>query len=160
MEPTVRESVLVAAAPEQVYESVSDVGSMGRWSPEATGAEWRTSGPVERGSRFRGTNRRGRISWATQCHVVAADPGREFTFDVHVLAKPVARWSYTLRSESGGTEVTETWIDLRSGAHGALMSVVGFVVTGVWDRAEHNRASMRLTLARLKEHLEAQPSAT
>lgn len=158
MTPSVQESVAIAATPQQVYDAVSDVVRMGQWSPEATGGRWLTPGPVGPGSRFRGTNRRGRVGWATRCDVVVADPGREFSFEVHVLVGPIARWSYTMRSEHGGARVTETWDDLRRGFHGQLMRLVGFAVTGVWRRAEHNRASMRTTLEHLRAHLEKQPS--
>ena len=38
-------SVDVDAPPEQVFELVSDVTRMGEWSPESTGAEWRSGTP-------------------------------------------------------------------------------------------------------------------
>lgn len=163
MATTVQESVLIATTPRRAYEMVSDVTRMGQWSPEATGAELRTAGPIGVGTRFRGTNRRGHMKWATQCTVVAADPGREFAFDVHALGGPVARWSYEFAEESGGTRLTETWTDRRSGAHGSLMAVVAYLVSlagdprsgGIRDRGEYNRESMRATLRSMKEHLES-----
>ncbi len=158
MTPTVQESVLVAATPVRAYETVSDVSRMGEFSPEATGAEGATSGSLELGARFKGTNRSGRATWATQCRVVAADPGREFAFEVRAVGGPIAVWRYSFLEEPEGVRVTETWEDLRTGLHGRLMSLVAFVLTGVRDRAAHNRSTMRTTLAHLKTDLERQPS--
>lgn len=163
MTKTVQESALIAASPRQAYEAVSDVGRMGEWSPEATGAQVRTSGPLGAGSRFQGTNRRGWATWSTRCTVVAADPGREFTFEVRALGGPIARWSYEFTEEPEGVRVTETWTDLRRGAHGLLMSAVAFLITlaaspatgGVRDRSAYNRETMRATLGSLKRHLES-----
>jgi hypothetical protein len=41
--------------------------------------------------------------------VIAADPGREFTFVVGGTETPFARWSYTFAPVDGGTELTESW---------------------------------------------------
>ena len=59
-------SVRVAAAPEKVYELVSDVTRMGEWSPETTSAEWidGATGPAV-GARFKGRNRNGVARWST-----------------------------------------------------------------------------------------------
>src|SRR5437764_800511 len=84
-EQGVRESLHIDAKPEAVYEAISDVTRMGEWSPEATGAVVLTSGPITTGTRFRGTNQRSWAKWATQCTVVAADPGRCFAFEVRAL---------------------------------------------------------------------------
>ena len=69
--------------PRVAYDAVSDVTQMGRWSPENTGARVPASGPVEVGTSFVGTNRRGRATWVTECTVTAADPGERFAFRVH-----------------------------------------------------------------------------
>ncbi|RCW44095.1 polyketide cyclase/dehydrase/lipid transport protein [Halopolyspora algeriensis] len=163
MTSTVRESLLIATTPRRAYEAVGDVTRMGRWSPEATGAELRTAGPIGVGSRFRGTNRRGRMTWTTECTVVTADPGREFAFEVRVLGGPVARWGYEFTEEQQGTRVTETWTDRRRGAHGFLIGAVAFLISlaadprsgGIRDRSAHNREMMRTTLRSLKQHLES-----
>lgn len=168
MAKTVQESALIATSPRQAYEVASDVTRMGQWSPEATGAQLRTAGPLGVGSRFRGTNRRGWAKWSTQCTVVAADPGRKFAFEVRALGGPIAQWTYEFTEEPEGVRVTETWTDLRGGAHGSLMSAVAYLITlaaspgsgGVRDRSAYNKEMMRTTLRSLKEHLESfEPSA-
>lgn len=158
---TLSDSVLVETSPQAAYEAISDVRRMGEWSPEATGAEVSTPGPVGLGSTFRGKNRRGRVNWTTTCTVVAAEPGERFAFEVRVLCRPIARWSYEFSEEADGVRVTETWTDKRFGVVGALARAVGAVVTkassdgsGATDRVEINRQGIRETLTRLKRHLE------
>ena len=93
--------------------------------------------------------------WFSSCHVRAADPGREFAFDVFALGFPVARWGYRFTPTAGGTEVTEFWIDKRTtGAH-----VLGLIFIGKASkstiREEINREGMRQSLRRLKSEREA-----
>lgn len=153
-EQGVRESLHIDAKPEAVYAAISDVTRMGEWSPEATGAVVLSSGPITTGTRFRGTNQRTWAKWATQCTVVAADPGRCFAFEVRALGGPVSRWEYEFAEESGGTQVTEIWTDRRHGVHGLLISAIGMSMTRAAGRIEHNRRMMRETLRNLKQHLE------
>jgi uncharacterized protein YndB with AHSA1/START domain len=151
MNAEVAERITVGAQPADVYQAVSDLRRMTRWSPEcfATLVLSRREGmPV----RFAGFNRRGPWVWFTTCRVVAARPGEEFTFDVSTFGMPVSRWSYRLAVVPGGTEVTEHWADRRGrGAH-----VLGRVFTGrvASSRPEANREGMRTTLTRLKRELE------
>ena len=151
----VEETVDVAVPPATVYDTVTDVARWGRFSPECTGATTvHDDGPLRVGSRFTGHNRRGAVRrWTTHCTVTAADPGRLFAFRVAGLGLPVATWNCRLEPLDGGagTRLTEVWHDDR----GALMRVVGVVVSGVRDRRTHNRAAIRTTLANLKHHLEA-----
>lgn len=154
VEKHVSESVDIRACPAALYEAVSDVGRMGEWSPEATGAKISTKGSVRAGSRFRGSNRKGWIRWSTHCVVVNAVPDEEFTFEVRVLGSPVARWSYHFSPIESGTRVEESWTDLRSGFVGFVARSVGSVVLGTPDRASHNRRTMRVTLDRLKRSME------
>ncbi|MCZ2523596.1 SRPBCC family protein [Streptomyces sp. HB2AG] len=160
MHPRVSESTEVAVPPRVVYDAVADVGAMGRWSPECTGADVEGAGAgftggaeVRVGTRFAGRNASGRVRrWSTDCTVTAAVPGERFAFLVRAAGLRVAVWEYRFEPADSGraTVVTETWTDQR----GRLMHVVGRLVTGVRDRAAHNRATMKVTLRRLKEELE------
>lgn len=145
-------STEIAAPAERVWAMVSDVTRMGEWSPETEGAEWvgGATGPV-RGAKFRGTNRNGRKSWKTGATVIAAEPGRRFSFRVAAAGLKVSEWHYAFESTPGGCTVTETWVDQRGG----LARVLGKPVSGVEDRAEHNRQGMAKTLERLKAAAEA-----
>lgn len=136
----------IAADATTLWALVSDVTRMGEWSPETTGCRWLggATGPTV-GARFRGRNQRGWRVWSTTCTVVEADPGRSFTFDVTTGPLPVARWSYRFDGETGGCAVRETWTDRRSG----LVKQLGWLASGVRDRADHNRKNMVQTLDRL-----------
>jgi hypothetical protein len=102
--------VHVDASPETVYGVVTDVTRMGEWSPETIKCEWidgATRAVV--GARFKGTNKRGFVKWSTKPVVIAADPGREFAFDVGADT----RWTYRLDADGSGTKVTESFEMLR-----------------------------------------------
>src|SRR5689334_25389324 len=116
-------SVVIAVNPDLVYDAVSDVRQMGRWSPENRGAL--VDGGFDHayvGMRFVGDNKRGAVRWQTRCVVSAADPGRRFAFDVtrygfgrFMLPVRTATWAYEFEHVDGGTRVTETWADGRTG---------------------------------------------
>jgi uncharacterized protein YndB with AHSA1/START domain len=146
------ETITVAAPPANVYQAVSEVRRIARWSPEcfATLVLSRREGTP---ASFVGFNRRGPLLWFTNCQVVTAKPGEEFAFDVTAFGMPVSRWSYRFTAAAAGTEVTEGWQDQRSpGAHR-----LGRIFTGkaAENREELNREGMRTTLERLKHELEA-----
>lgn len=148
----IAESVVVNAAPAEVYAAVCDLRRMARWSPECFGT-WVWSKKDGRPHRFVGFNRSGPFVWFTTCRVVTAEPGREFAFDVTTFGMPVARWAYRIAEVPGGTELTEQWFDRRGrGAH-----LLARVFTGGVSkrRPEANREGIHTTLARLKDELEA-----
>lgn len=146
---------MVRAAPLTAYTAVSDVTRMGRWSPESRGA-WVLGGrgPARVGTRFVGINRASWLPWTTLCTVVAAEPGVRFSFEVGFLGVALSRWTYRFTEVPGGCEVTEEWLDLRSGVSGRLITAAAPAVTGVVRRRERNRATMRTTLAALRTDLE------
>jgi hypothetical protein len=92
------------------------------------------------------TNRNGKKTWKTVATIVDADPGRVFAFRINAAGGlKVAEWRYAFESTATGCRVTETWTDQR----GAVVKTLGKAVTGVGDRATHNRAGMEQTLERL-----------
>ena len=109
-------TIQIQAPPEKVYALISDVNRMGEWSPECRKAEWieGATGPAV-GARFKGSNKKGIVRWSTKPTVKAADPGREFTFEVGRPGKEDTRWSYRLAPKDGGTELTESFEALRYG---------------------------------------------
>lgn len=102
-------TVEVAAPPAKLWDMVSDIRNMGRWSPETFRTRWlggsRMAAP---GARFRGWNRWHFFYWATNSVVDVAEPGREFTFTTLVWGKRRTRWSYRFEAVDTGTRVTET----------------------------------------------------
>jgi uncharacterized protein YndB with AHSA1/START domain len=137
----------IAAPPEQVWDLVSDLTRMHEWSPENDAVTWRNgaTGAVP-GATFKGTNRSGKKEWATTGTVVEAVPGRVLSFRVKAVGMKVALWTYRFEPTDGGCAVTESWDDER----GALVTFLGKPVSGVADRATHNRAGMEETLRKLK----------
>jgi uncharacterized protein YndB with AHSA1/START domain len=144
-------TVHMEAPPERVWELVSDVTQIGRFSPETFEAEWieGATGP-EVGARFRGhvrRNEKGPVYW-TKCTVVACEPGREFAFGVGRPGAAMNTWSYRLEPRAGGTDVTESFqlsptLPLR--LYWALLG---------WTRGKRNRNDMRRTLERIKAVVE------
>lgn len=140
----------VGASAEQVWVMVSDLARMGEWSPEATGGEWLggATGPAQ-GVRFKGHNTNGKKSWSTIALITECSPGQSFAFDVKAAGMKVATWRYDLEPTDTGCRVTETWFDTRSG----FIVWMGGIVSGVKDRAAHNRANMEATLDALAASL-------
>jgi len=134
---------VIAASPDALFERVSDVERMGDLSPEAVGAKWRkgVTGPAA-GARFKGDNQNGKKRWSTDGTVTDAQPGRLFAFEVKAGPFKIARWVYRFELTDGGCRVTETWMDQR----GWVGKTLGKPVSGVADRATHNRAGMEATL--------------
>ncbi|CAG7589242.1 uncharacterized protein YndB with AHSA1/START domain [Rhodococcus percolatus] len=97
--------ILIDVPPGEVWDVVTDVEGMGRFSPENTGARWTSGTPVTVGARFVGANRHGAVRWKTHCTVVDIVPGQRFSFEAD---EPKARWTYHLEPSGAGTLVTET----------------------------------------------------
>ena len=105
-------TVHIAAPPEPIWELVSDVTQIGRYSPETFEAEWLdgATGPAV-GARFRGhvkRNGRGPTYWTT-CTVIACEPGREFAFGVAASRQAAERVALQARTAGDGTDVTESF---------------------------------------------------
>src|SRR5580658_7107706 len=103
-------TVHTAATPEKIWDLVSDVTKIGRYSPETFEAEWLegATGPTV-GAKFRGhvkRNGRGPVYWTT-CTVTECDPGR--AFGVGPSDKPLNVWRYEMAASGDGTDVTESF---------------------------------------------------
>ncbi|MEU0565293.1 SRPBCC family protein [Nonomuraea sp. NPDC005983] len=147
-EPSASASIEIAAAPERVYEVITDFDSLASWNAECLNARW--IGEVKEarpGARFVGDNRNGARSWSTTCTVTAAEPGRTFAYQVRAAGvMDIAIWRFDLTPTAGGCLVEQkTWNIARP-----WMKTVGRLVTQVPDRAGHNRANMVRTLEGLK----------
>ena len=149
-------SVEIAAPPDPVWRLVSDITRMGEWSPECERCEWEhgSVAPVV-GAQFRGYNRVGTRTWSTINEITDSEPGVSFAFAVRGAEHPSSRWRYDIEpTESGGTRLTESMEGYRTGF---IANLVRRLVTGVADRAEHNRRGIEQTLQRIKAAAEAAP---
>ena len=139
-------SVQIQAPPERVWGLVTDVTRMGEWSPECRRCEWLEGahGPSV-GARFRGYNQIGPAKWSTVATVVAAEPGREFTF---VTRPGEVTWRYRFEPADGGTRVTESF-ETRSDPLPARLFYA------IVRREARIKRGMRQTLERIKAAAEA-----
>ena len=141
----------IAAPPEVVFAAISDVTRMGEWSEECHGCEWHEGydGPVV-GATFDGHNRHGEHEWTTQGKVIEVEPGRAFAFECSMMDFHFSTWGYRIERTDSGCRVTEWNDDLRPESAKELSKEL----SGVDDRTERNRRTMRGTLERLADALE------
>ena len=144
-------TVHMDASSDQIWDLVSDVTKIGRYSPETFEAEWLdgATGPAV-GARFRGHVKRngwGPTYWTT-CTVTKCEPGRNFAFGVGSADKPLNVWSYRLEPSGEGTDVTESF-ELSP----VLPLRIYWAVLG-WARGRTNREGMQATLERIKAEVE------
>ncbi len=152
-EPSATARTEVHASPEAVYALVSDPPRMSELTEELARVSW-LGGAREAavGVRFRGHNRIAWRRWSTTATVTDANPGRRFAFEVSSIAGiPVARWQYDIEATGAGCRVEESTWDRRP----VWFLPFANLVTGVRDRAEHNRHNIERTLSRLKAAVEA-----
>lgn len=145
-------TVNMAAPPERVWELVSDVTQIGRYSPETFEAVWidGATGPAV-GAKFRGhvrRNERGPVYWTT-CTVVESEPGREFAFGVGNGDTPLNVWRYRLKPVGDTTDVTESFELVDRFGMRLYWLILG------WARGKRNANDMRRTLERVKAVVEA-----
>jgi uncharacterized protein YndB with AHSA1/START domain len=98
-------SLHIDAPADRIYDLVTDITQMGRWSPECTGGRWLGGASVPAvGARFKGSNKRGLMRWSTECEVTKADRPTNFEWQV---TQSGMRWGYRFEPDGDGTLVTE-----------------------------------------------------
>jgi uncharacterized protein YndB with AHSA1/START domain len=145
-------TVHMNAPAEKIWELLSDVTSIGKYSPETFEAKWIEGDGPAIGARFKGhvkRNGRGPIYW-TKCIVTASEPGREFAFAVEGPGgKPMNTWRYQLEPSGDGTDVTESFR-----LSNVLPLRIYWKLLG-WARGRTNVNGMRTTLERIKAVVES-----
>ncbi|MEG3586152.1 MAG: SRPBCC family protein [Actinomycetota bacterium] len=151
MEKIVTATREIAASPNEVWDLITDLPNMGRWSPENDGGKWikGSSGP-ELGAKFSGENSWEGKSWKAPVTITEFDAPRRFAFEMRVRPIGGADWSFDIEPTPGGCKVTQTWVDQRT----KIMKVVGGKISGVPDRALHTGMSMEITLENLAKEIE------
>tara|TARA_X000001036_G_scaffold196376_1_gene185043 strand:- start:249 stop:710 length:462 start_codon:yes stop_codon:yes gene_type:complete len=152
MKNRVETSREILASPQAVWEIISDLESMGRLSPENTGGRWEKGVKgVEEGVIFRGKNKNGFRQWPTKVLITECEPPKKLAFILRVGGQTWCEWAYRIEVTENGCLVTESWTDMRTW----LQVKIGWVVSGVADRATHNLKSMEETLENLSQLAES-----
>jgi hypothetical protein len=146
--------LLVGAAPEEVFDVVSDVTRIGERSPECRSAAWEAGTPGTVGAVFRGRNRSGRAArWSRRCEVTAAERGKVFAFRTLPERWDPSRldsstWTYELEPADGGTLVRHSY-EIHRLPWGPFRAVAGVLLPQHRDM----RPQMAHNLAVLREQL-------
>ena len=147
------ESIVVARSPEDVYDLVSDVTRTGEWSPVCRACWWDEGDGPRAGAWFTGRNETPTRVWETRSQVVAAERGREFTWEV---SEGAVRWSYQLAPVEEGTLLSESWEFLPAGIARFRERYGDEAEAQVADRVETALRGIPETLAAIKRVAEAQ----
>jgi len=144
------ETIEISVAPEVAFDAISDLPSMGTYSPENTGGTWKrgVTGPRD-GARFKGTNAQGSQQWTTTAKITTFERPGCFAFRVTLAGVAISDWEFCIEATDDGCRVTEQWTDRRNSLTKKFAKV-----EGVDDRAAYTLTSMRTTLENLKTALE------
>jgi hypothetical protein len=104
----------VDAPPLAVYDLVSEVAMVSRWSPNASEIAYDEGSGPRVGAWFQGRNRKAGKEWTTRSQVVEAEPGSSFAFVVGGADEGIVRWQWNLRAQGRGTLVEQSWQLLRT----------------------------------------------
>jgi hypothetical protein len=146
------DSIVIARTPQALYDMVCDVTRMGEWSPVCAACWWDDGAGPRVGAWFTGRNEQDGDTWETRCVVVAAEPGREFAFQV---GGDRARWGYTFTPAGDGTRVTESWEFLPNGVAFFEERFGAGAPAEIAGRSQDARAGIPATLAALKRTAES-----
>ncbi|PRC44520.1 polyketide cyclase [Mycobacterium sp. ITM-2017-0098] len=146
------ESITVAVPPEQLYALVSDVTRMGEWSPVCRACWWDEGDGPRAGAWFTGRNETPERTWETRSRVVAAEPGREFAWEVN---EGWVYWGYCFAPEGSATRLTESWEFLPKGIAGFRERFGDAADAEIEKRSEAARLGIPATLAAIKKTAEA-----
>lgn len=135
-------SLLIKAPADELWDLVTDVTRMGRFSPENRRGRWLGRPAV--GAFFVGFNRIGPVVWATLCRVTKLDPGRSFEFRVYLVG---TRWGYHLKPAGDGVVVTEYREWPKSAFLHRMLRVTGRIGA---PRDNHALNGLYLSLERIK----------
>lgn len=143
-----QDSIVVDAAPEAVFDLITDIGRTGEWSPVCTGCWWDDASEAGQvGAWFTGRNETPQRTWETRSKVVAADRPSEFAF---LVGDGYVRWGYELRPEAEGTRLTESWHFLPAGIEFFHEKYGDQAAAEIAARTESARTGIPATLASIK----------
>ena len=142
----------MAVPPDELYALVSDVTRMGQWSPVCKTCWWDEGEGPRVGAWFTGRNETPERTWEARCQVVAAEPGREFAWEVN---NGWVRWGYSFEPDGDGTRLTESWKFLPAGIAGFRERLGEAADAEIAKRSEAARTGIPETLAAIKASAES-----
>ncbi len=144
-------SIWIDAAVEVVWDAVASIESLGRYSPETTGAEWlEPSSEHAVGARFRGHNDNGGHKWQTDCEITDYTPQVVFGFGVGPTGEFRTIWRYRFAADRGGTRLTQSFESPLLANPPPDMNP---------ERRQVMADMLAATLERIRDHLESAPTA-
>lgn len=142
MSRSVRESIVIAAPPQRVWETVMDPTRLERWVTTHDSVEQATPGPVSGGDSFKQKLRLAGKSFEVEWKVVEADAPHLARWEGDGPAGSTANVVYRLEPEDGGTRFEyENEFALPGGMLG---KVAGGVLSAAPGRREARRSLDRL----------------
>lgn len=100
-------SVDVSAAPDTVYDTLSNLSRTGEWSPMNLGGEWLDGGTGQVGDWFEGQNKVGKMEWKAKVEVTEADRPSRFGFWTMGKEANMVHWSYSIEPAGDGAKLTQ-----------------------------------------------------
>jgi len=146
---------VIAASPEQVWATLSDLDRMPEWSPELVKMLPLRRGGLRRGQWYLGINRRKAVVWPTRSVVAVLEPGRTLAWDTRSSG---ARWIYELSGEGAGTRVVHRRPVPSKLTLLSRLFAPAFL-GGSTEHADELEQGMTQTLARLRAAVEARRAA-
>lgn len=141
----------IAAPPATVWELVSDLRNMRRWSPQNR-RTWVIGGETKPGARFLNLNRRGLLFWPTQGTVVEVEPEKRIAFRIK---ENWTVWSYELEpTADGGTRLTNRR-EAPQGISDLSVGLTKVALGGVDGFTQELQDGLQQTLDRIKADAEA-----
>jgi uncharacterized protein YndB with AHSA1/START domain len=145
----------IAAPPAAVWELVSDLRNMPRWSPQCRKTIVR-GGAIHEGAKLININRRGLLFWPTQAMVTEFVPEQKIAFKIR---ENWTIWSFSLSpTADGGTKVVERR-EAPKGISDVSVRLTNAVLGGVDDFTTELVQGMNQTLERIKADAEAAVAA-
>ena len=148
-------SIEIDAPPAVVWELVSDLRNMPRWSPQCRKTIVR-GGAMQQGAKLININRRGLLFWPTQAMVTEFVPDQKIAFRIK---ENWTIWSFTLIPTSdGGTRVVQRR-EAPKGISDVSIRLTKAVLGGVEDFTSELEQGMNQTLSRIKADAEQSAAA-
>jgi hypothetical protein len=152
----------IQAAPELLYDLVSDVPRTPEWSPEVVSCRW-LDGAADAvpGARFSACNKRRWFAWSNKPVVETAERGRELAFTRTEPGGGTIRWFYRFEPGPDGTSTELGYQVLRPVP--VFLHLILRALFGVRDlRADlhQNMATSLQRLASIAEHQAQQAHAS